>query len=111
MQNVWLRSSLWLHGVCNHIHKDRHIEILICVSFDCTFILLLQAYLGFLDLEAEVIAADRKNKNKKKLLRVSNMSVLIKSLVPRLTYLGGQERKQLPLLLAGERGLAVQWKS
>lgn len=61
MQEVWLRSSLWLHGGYRHIHRRRHIEISICVSFDY---LLPQAYWGFFVLETEVIDMDRKKKKK-----------------------------------------------
>lgn len=104
MQEVWLRSSLWLYGGYRHIHRRRHIEISICVSFDY---LLPQAYWGFFVLETEVIDMDRK---KKAPLSQQHwcFCTSLKSSVPRFTDLGGQGMNQCSLLLLGERrGLVV----
>lgn len=105
MQEVWLRASLWLHGGYRHIHERRHIEKSICVSFDYTFNLLLQAYLGFFVLETEVIDMDRKKKGSFSESAALMLLYKSKSPVPGFT-------DQCSLLLLGvRRGLPLRGKS
>lgn len=109
MQEVWLRCSLWLHGGYRHIHRRRHIEISICVSFDY---LLLQAYWGFFVLETEVIDMDRKKNEAPLSQQHWCFCTSLKSPVPGFTDLGGQGMNQCSLLLLGvRRGLPLRGKS
>lgn len=91
--------------------KDRDIEILIC-GFFCfyyTFTLLLQAYLGFLVLEAEVITTDRKKWSYSGSETFLCFCTSLKPPVPRPT-LEGKEAVTISSAGRGEKRLAPHWE-